>query len=299
MSIFQHLLVVVDPSAAEGAILEQAAAVAESVSPASVRILQMAGGVAGTAGDKAAARRALRSRLPAPLSALEAAGRAEVHVAYGDPLETILAASVEGQADLVLLGSEAPGLGRRALVRRVAMKAPCSVWMAPHGSTLNLERVLIAVDFSRRSADVLDVGTALAALAGADRCQALHVRFDPSVVRRDGFEEVRLGMEQDAFALFAARVDFHGTEVTPLFEEGRDVAKTVLRVAEERQAGLVVMGTRGRTRASALLLGSETEHVLLDSPRPVLAVKHFGSRLRLIEALMDPRFRDRPGVRFG
>ena len=48
-----------------------------------------------------------------------------------------------------------------------------------------------------------------------------------------------------------------------------------------------------------MLIGSETEHTLQESRRPVLAVKRFGSHLRLVQALLDPRFRQREGPRFG
>jgi hypothetical protein len=46
------------------------------------------------------------------------------------------------------------------------------------------------------------------------------------------------------------------------------------------------------------VLGSETDHVLMASPVPVLAVKHFGTRLRLLDALFDRRRRDRGGPKF-
>lgn len=299
MPIFQRVLVVVGPPTEGSTVLDQAAALAGILAPESMQVVQILDGQPRTADEEDQARAALKECLPGPLSALVADGRADVGIAHGDPLEAILAVTVAGHVDVVVIGAEAAGRGRRALARRVTMKAPCSVWTAPDGATLDLERVLIAVDFSQRSADVLDVGTALAAAAGAERCRALHVRFDTSVTRPDDFEEATLGREQDGFALFSSRVNFHGTDVEPLFEEGPDVAKAILRVADDVDAGLVVMGTRGRTRASALLLGSEAEHVLMHSHRPVLAVKHFGSRLRLVEALMDPRFRRRSGARFG
>ena len=59
------------------------------------------------------------------------------------------------------------------------------------------------------------------------------------------------------------------------------------------------MGTRGRSRSAALLLGSETEHVMRETTLPVIAVKHFGARLRFLEALLARRLRPRGGARFG
>ena len=55
-------------------------------------------------------------------------------------------------------------------------------------------------------------------------------------------------------------------------EEG-DAAKRILEVAQEIQAGLIVMGTHGRTGLGRLLLGSVAEHVLRKATCPVLTVR--------------------------
>ena len=81
--------------------------------------------------------------------------------------------------------------------------------------------------------------------------------------------------------------------------EGADVASTIRRVAEDRRCDLIVMGTRGRSRAASVLLGSETEQTIIESRLPVLAVKHYGARLRLLQALFRERFRKGGDLRFG
>ena len=124
------------------------------------------------------------------------------------------------------------------------------------------------------------------------------VRFNSTLAGPDEIDEILAGEEQEAFSIFAARVDLHGVDPNPVFEEGSDVSRTILRVAAEQQADLIVMGTRGRTRAASMLIGSETEHTLQSSDIAVLAVKHFGSRLRFLEALVDSRFRQKEEPRF-
>ncbi len=47
----------------------------------------------------------------------------------------------------------------------------------------------------------------------------------------------------------------------------------ILEVAKEAQAGLIVMGTHGRTGLARLLLGSVAERVLREAACPVLTVK--------------------------
>ena len=74
--------------------------------------------------------------------------------------------------------------------------------------------------------------------------------------------------------------------------------RSILRIAMEQSCDLIVMATRGRSPSAAVLLGSETEHCLMATPIPLLAVKHFGARLSLLQALRDQRFRKRGEERF-
>jgi nucleotide-binding universal stress UspA family protein len=56
-------------------------------------------------------------------------------------------------------------------------------------------------------------------------------------------------------------------------EEGNDAAEALLKVAEEEEASVLVIGIRHRSPVGKLLLGSIAQRVLLDAPCPVLAVK--------------------------
>ena len=221
------------------------------------------------------------------------------HVLPGERIDRLLEFAAEHETDLVLVGHRRERSGRRSLARRLAMKAPCSVWMAPEGSPATLGRVLAPIDFSDSAADALSVAAALAARGGARECFALHVYFNDAVTTYDEYAEVLRGKEEQAFARFVAPLDLHGVEVRPLFHEAPNVAHAVERVAGELGADLVVMGTRGRSRSAAVLLGSETEQTIMASRIPVLAVKHYGARLNLLQALFDKKFRHRGGFRHG
>jgi nucleotide-binding universal stress UspA family protein len=59
--------------------------------------------------------------------------------------------------------------------------------------------------------------------------------------------------------------------VTTLLREGGP-AHEIVRAAREQQSDLIVIGSRGRGRATAALLGSVSHEVLHESPVPVLVV---------------------------
>lgn len=52
-----------------------------------------------------------------------------------------------------------------------------------------------------------------------------------------------------------------------------EVADEVLRVAQEVDASVIVIGLRKRSPVGKLLMGSSAQRILLDADRPVLAVK--------------------------
>jgi nucleotide-binding universal stress UspA family protein len=228
-----------------------------------------------------------------------AAPRLSFHSLRGPREDTLLAFSVEHECDLILIGHRKRRSGRRSLARRLAMNAPCSVWMAPEGSAAEVSRMLVPVDLSERSAEVLAEATRVAAAFGLQSVDTLHVYFEQSAAPRDEEYEERVhDREEAALWELVARVELHGVDLNPLFEESVHVADTIRRVAEQRQADLIVMGTRGRSRSAGILLGSETEETIVETPIPVLAVKRFGSRLSFLQALLDKRFREREGPKF-
>jgi nucleotide-binding universal stress UspA family protein len=53
-------------------------------------------------------------------------------------------------------------------------------------------------------------------------------------------------------------------------------SREIIRAAQETGAGMIVMGTHGRTGIAHLLIGSITEKVVRSSPIPVVTVRRAG-----------------------
>jgi nucleotide-binding universal stress UspA family protein len=87
----------------------------------------------------------------------------------------------------------------------------------------------------------------------------------------DGADEVRIEHELDDVRsqLAAAEVQH---EVRQLVR-GMDAAEDLIKVAEEVQADIIIIGLRRRSPVGKLILGSNAQRILLDAPCPVLAVK--------------------------
>jgi nucleotide-binding universal stress UspA family protein len=231
----------------------------------------------------------LRAAVAAQFSSVPESVAVHYHLLAGPLTDRLLEFVAESHTDLVMVGHSAGHSGRRALARRLAMKAPCSVWMVPEGAPPTISRILVPIDFSPHSADTMQTALGLARASGA-ACLPLHVYFNEAVVTYEEYDQVLRGQEREAYDKFIAPLDTRGVEVTPLFDEGANAAHAIERVAEREQADLIVMGTRGRSRSAAILLGSVTEQTLIETRLPLLAVKHFGARMSVLQALLDRRF---------
>ena len=144
--------------------------------------------------------------------------------------------------------------------------------------------VLICYDGSPSAKRAIAVAQATLA---SDRAILLHVWESPVAVLADSFSDA--GLEpgppiQELFQLAGERarsiaqegVDFarsKGLTVELRLERDKASAwQTILEVADETDADLIVLGTRGRTAVQSGLLGSVSGAVVHHSERPVLVV---------------------------
>ena len=82
--------------------------------------------------------------------------------------------------------------------------------------------------------------------------------------------------EEELEAIRAQLSEFGVEHEVRQLVRGVDPAEDLVAVAEEVSADFIVIGLRRRTPVGKLILGSNAQRVLLDSPCPVLAVKAEG-----------------------
>ena len=183
------------------------------------------------------------------------------------PLDAILDHIDAHPQDLIVLGTQArTGLPRwlsRSTAERIARGARTMTLFIPEGARgfvrtddahLTLRRVLVPI--------------------AADPTPVHALEYARRIVRIGGDEdsEVTVLHIGDPVALAATRPtgELAGHWNT-LIRDG-DVVSTILEVANERGADLIVMPTAGRDSLVDTLRGTVTERVLRDAKRPLLAV---------------------------
>lgn len=147
--------------------------------------------------------------------------------------------------------------------------------------TLPIRTIIMATDFSEASQDAVGHAVWMAKTLNAE-LKLLHV-FEPNgwtvpspYYFMAGFEEwLEASLEktrQKGRELLKALAESLDIGAETIFAEG-STGKEIIRIATERNADLLILGTHGYTGWNHLTLGSIAEYVVRQSSCPVLTVK--------------------------
>jgi nucleotide-binding universal stress UspA family protein len=207
----------------------------------------------------------------------------------------------ESRTDLVVMTSRGQGGLRRLWLGSVAdaMIRGSSVPVLlvrpeenplPHPVLENLSQILVPVDGSPLAETILDPAKELASLAGAELMlveviqplasplgsqSAAPSRFDAELTSLRGKEAA------DYLRDLAERCMEAGVKAAYSAPLGRNVADTILGLAESPAVGLIAIATHGRGGLKRLALGSVADKLVRTAPRPILVYRPPGrTRLR-------------------
>ena len=202
------------------------------------------------------------------------------------PVSAILAVAQRERADLIVIGSRGLSGVKSFLLGNVsggvAQHAPCSTLIlrgqgTPPGTDW-FARVLLASDASEGAARATEAAVALAARFHS-ALTVLSVYQPPGLLAEaaDAFtefypEEHEQQVMQAVEASMKAVSEKCGIPAAVRQEKGHP-AETILRVAGESSAALIVVGSRGHGGFAALLLGSVSQSVATHAHCPVLVVR--------------------------
>jgi len=136
------------------------------------------------------------------------------------------------------------------------------------------EKVLVAIDRSENSNRALAAARELASLSDGE-VRVLHLR-EPEVIPRMGLvadespEEAHLWLESAVDELRNAGVKATGEVRNTIAGQA---AREIVADAILHGAGVIVMGSRGRSDLTGLFLGSTAHKVIHLTDRPVLVVR--------------------------
>ncbi len=144
--------------------------------------------------------------------------------------------------------------------------------------TIQVRVILVPVDFSEHADSVIEWAAHLAEEHGS-RLLLLHAYHLPvefqqvegAYLPADFWNSVK-DESKKQLAVYGEQLRARGLDVEELTREGYP-ATVIEEAAEQLEADLIVIGSRGRSGLKHLLLGSIAERVVQKAPCPVLTVK--------------------------
>ena len=204
-------------------------------------------------------------------------------IAFGPSAPTVIAQYCEeNRIDLVIMATRRRGFVSRLFDRSAATEvvrhAPCSVLVVPDASLEKViaipPQILAAVDFSEESAAALAVAEVLRRGLDGDLF-LLHVENAPHADEAASLSVLSAQETDRAHSTLARAAEEIGAEAELLVRRGAPAA-AILRVVDDCDADLLVVGSHGRKGLPRLVLGSVAEHLIGKSPVPVLVVRRKG-----------------------
>jgi nucleotide-binding universal stress UspA family protein len=148
-------------------------------------------------------------------------------------------------------------------------------------SVMRIHRILVPIDFSRHADFAMQYALELAGRFDA-AVHLLNVVEDPlaagmwsSEIYTAQIAELQINLVRDAETRLRGCIPPGAGNVTTEVRRG-PAAKQILEAASEWGADLIVMGTRGRTGISHVLMGSVAEKVVRLAGCPVLTLHASG-----------------------
>jgi len=141
-----------------------------------------------------------------------------------------------------------------------------------------MKQILIATDGSPSAQEAVDVGLELAKEQGAD-VTFVHVTFSEEAKMARGMasehaythaepvDETETALKEAGEAAEAAGVSY------ALERLAGETVPSIVALADTKDADLIVVGSRGRSKMTSALLGSVSHGILNHASRPVLVVK--------------------------
>jgi nucleotide-binding universal stress UspA family protein len=221
----------------------------------------------------------------------DAAGSIERKVGRGPATSTLVRAANEARADLLVVGSRGADASSRLVLGSVSERCveesliPVVVVPSPEVAPAGRapERIVVGYDGSEASGVAVEWAGRLAAPLDAEVVVVLATPF--ALTTGDGAVLVPQPPEEAAEVLEAGLEPLRGLGVRHRGRlEAGDARAVLPTVADDEEASLVVVGTRGMGKLPRLLVGSVAQYVVNHVDRPVVVVPD-PSRARLLASM--------------
>jgi len=195
----------------------------------------------------------------------------------GSPFKTISDVADEGEYDLIVMGRRGMTHLERALMgsvtARVIGHTQKDVLVVPDNASTGLNNVLLASDGSKHGSTAIDgaINYARSYKGKLNIIQVVEVTDEFQAYAPEAVDKMIFKAKKDLNDI-KVRAEESGVEAEVFVREGRPY-EVITALAELFDAGVIVMGSHGRTGLMRLFMGSVTARVIGHATCPVLVIK--------------------------
>lgn len=186
----------------------------------------------------------------------------------GTILEEILKAANEPDVDLLVIGRKNEIHNRHLHYRKIIRKAVSSVLIIPEKEINTLSKILVPIDFSEYSRFSIKEAIELASTSKA-RIVLQNIYEVPTGYSKTGktfleFANIMEHNAQEKCSQFLKSIDFKGVdyEVIYTLNDSGSTSKTIEDTIIQSKPDLLILGSKGKNKFSAVLVGSTAESIV-------------------------------------
>ena len=216
-----------------------------------------------------------------------------INVLQGKPTDELIRYGKQKDADLIILGKEISPT--KIKLEKVAEISASSVLFVPEAADIRIDRIAVALDFSDHAKMALHQAIKFAEEGEGVTIYGHHVYQIPKGYSKTGksYQEFSQIMEENAkkeSKKFFASINLQEDVCKMRYQLSEDakIDDELFGFAQQKDVDLMVIGSRGRTAAASILLGSVAERLLAYQTNiPLFIAKEKNSNMSFLEALLS------------
>ena len=216
---------------------------------------------------------------------------AHFEVVEGKPVEKLLHWATIKKSDLIVLGRKKDKKHAEITLEKVVRKAPCSVMIVPENSNLGFSKILFPVDYSTKTIDGINL---LNDIFDSPKIEGLHFFELPSGYYKTGKSEedfIKImdnNSKREAEQLISKLLHTENLSFKNVCSEQIDEFDYIVDYAKSHHSNVIAIGSRGRTNAAAVLLGSFAEKFIRHNREiPTFVFKEKGENMDFLKAFLE------------
>ena len=225
--------------------------------------------------------------------------RTEILIVEGNPSKTILKEITIKEIDMLVMGKKSQPGSTGYLARKMALLATCSVAIIADNIDFSnkkplFKNVLVPVDFSDYSLPALELAKQLHEHKGVSNIECQYVFSVPAVYKlgSSSYNEILrmiVDNSKNQMKELLHQANIKELNVNQLFslDKSQNIPLKIHETINKNGVDLVIMGSKGRTAAASLLLGSNTEKVIDYCDNSIIVIKDKRHNLDVIDVLLN------------